>query len=272
MEHEIIQMELLIGGPIPFTRSENDGTPAYFQLARIIQDQIEKGRLKAGACLPSERKISALNHLSIATVRKAFEELVQKGLIHRIQGKGTFVTSSSERLQKLLFYPFVSDFKEKHLINEFTFLNLKKVQGDIKIRQYLSIEKNQNLWELKRLILSKGTPFVYCISYFSQNMFKEMGKYQPRDFEKEPMYIFLEKEFNIPTISHIELFGVTLAEKQIADHLKIKEKHPVLEIEKLIFTHQNMPFEYRISYCVTDVFKLRKITSSYKSSLSVPVT
>ncbi|MCF8092576.1 MAG: GntR family transcriptional regulator [Desulfotignum sp.] len=265
MENEVKQMEQLIGGPIPFSRSENEGRPVYFQLARVIQDQIEKGCLKAGTRLPSERKVSGLNHLSLATVRKAFEELVQKGLIHRIQGKGTFVTSTSERLQKLLFYPFVTDFKEKPLITEFTFLNLKKVRGDMKIRQYLALEKNQNLWELRRLILSKSTPFVYCISYFPRNLFQKMGKYQPRDFEKEPLYIFLEKEFNIPTISHIELFGVALAEKNIATHLRINEDHPLLEIEKLIFTHQNIPFEYRKSYCVTDVFKLKKITSSYKS-------
>lgn len=270
MEDEVKQMEQMIGGPIPFCRSENEGSPVYFQLAKVIQNQIEKGGLKAGTRLPSERKVSVLNHLSLATVRKAFEELVQKGLIHRIQGKGTFVTSTSQRLQKLLFYPFVTDFKERHLVTEFAFLGLKKVQGDLKIRQYLSLDDNQELWELRRLILSGKTPFVYCISYLPHNRFQGMEKYRPRDFEQVPLYIFLEREFNIPTVRHMELFGVALAEKHIAHHLNIKEGHPVLEIEKMIFTHQDIPFEYRKSYCVTDLFKLRKVTASYKFSNSLP--
>ncbi|WP_022667075.1 GntR family transcriptional regulator [Desulfospira joergensenii] len=262
MNNEIEQMGKLIGSSIPFRHSEDMGSPLYFQLAKSIQMQIEKGTLTPETRLPSERRVSALNNLSLATVRKAFEELVRKGFIHRVQGKGTFVTSASERLKKIRFYQFVDNFESEHFNTSFIFLGLKIVKGNQKIWDYLNLSKGQELFELKRLVLPQNKPLVYCTSYFPRKLFKGLENYSQSELEKNPLYIFLENEFNIPMISHIELFGVSLAEKEVADHLNINLGHPLLEIEKLIFTHQKKPFEYRKSLCLTDDFKLKKTFSA----------
>lgn len=72
--------------------------PIYRQIVRQITDAIAGGRMKTGDKLPSHRDLAA--HLVIAplTVKKAYDQLEQDGLIRTQRGRGTFV---SEGLPKV---------------------------------------------------------------------------------------------------------------------------------------------------------------------------
>lgn len=67
--------------------------PLYMQLANALQAHIVDNALPEGAQLPSEPTLAAENDLSRATILKAFELLVDRGLVSRRRGKGTFVRS-----------------------------------------------------------------------------------------------------------------------------------------------------------------------------------
>ena len=64
----------------------------YQQLADFIQGKIETNEYNFGAKIPSEREFSEIFKISRMTVRKAIDLLIEKGLLVRIQGKGTFVS------------------------------------------------------------------------------------------------------------------------------------------------------------------------------------
>ncbi|ACL70255.1 GntR family transcriptional regulator [Halothermothrix orenii] len=65
--------------------------PLYKQIEDIIINKIKDGILKPGKALPSERELGKELEVSRLTVRKAIQELEQKGILYKIQGKGTFV-------------------------------------------------------------------------------------------------------------------------------------------------------------------------------------
>jgi GntR family transcriptional regulator len=67
--------------------------PLYIQLANALQDFIGLEKLKPGDLLPSETVLASDNHLSRATVIKAFDTLIDRGVVTRRQGKGTFVNA-----------------------------------------------------------------------------------------------------------------------------------------------------------------------------------
>jgi GntR family transcriptional regulator len=71
--------------------------PLYVQLCDAIRSYIKNNYLKPGDPLPSESELIQHYALSRMTVRTAFQRLVTDGLIHKVQGKGTFVAQS--RLQ-----------------------------------------------------------------------------------------------------------------------------------------------------------------------------
>ena len=67
-------------------------TPLYVQLMDSIEEDIRSGRYHPGDRLMTENEMAETYDISINTVRRAIGELIDKGLVERKQGKGTFVT------------------------------------------------------------------------------------------------------------------------------------------------------------------------------------
>ncbi len=256
MEADAKKMKQMLGTSGPFCKSDEDGSPIYFQLAKRIRRQIEKGNLTNADLIPSERQIAAYNNLSLATVRKALDELVNRGFLKRVQGKGTFVTGTRDRRDKIRFYPLVEGFDSKDPVFSVQVKEIKKIKGFTRINQHLGIKDKSELIELRRILLYRGTPLIYCVSYLPENLFPGLETFDTKSFGNQALYYFLEEKFGVTTISHTELLSATAADKNIAGILNIQLGHPILMVEKKVFTHKDKPYEYRISHCMTDTLKL----------------
>jgi GntR family transcriptional regulator, arabinose operon transcriptional repressor len=71
--------------------NRNIDKPIYKQIEDVILTGIKNDEYKAGEIIPSERELSDKLNVSRYTIRKAIEELVNKGYLYRKQGNGTFV-------------------------------------------------------------------------------------------------------------------------------------------------------------------------------------
>jgi GntR family transcriptional regulator len=76
--------------------------PLQGQIVRQIRAKILAGELASGTDLPSIRRMSRENHISVITVQRAYETLESEGLIHSRRGKGFFVTHLSDDKRKKL--------------------------------------------------------------------------------------------------------------------------------------------------------------------------
>lgn len=79
------------GSPINKMRSSE---PKYLEIVKWIQEKIENGELKSGNKLYSENELSEMFHMSRQTVRHAIAVLEQQNLLTRIQGSGTYISST----------------------------------------------------------------------------------------------------------------------------------------------------------------------------------
>ena len=73
----------------------NDSQPIYRQLRDLVIERIMDGSFAEGEAVPSVRQVSAdykINHL---TVGKAYQELVDVGLLEKRRGLGMFVTAGA---------------------------------------------------------------------------------------------------------------------------------------------------------------------------------
>lgn len=68
---------------------------AFLEIANQIRDHIEKGALKVGNRLPSERELAEKFQTSRATVREALRALEIIGVIESHVGQGTFVKNAN---------------------------------------------------------------------------------------------------------------------------------------------------------------------------------
>lgn len=67
------------------------GAPRYLAIVDSLASDIRSGCLIAGARLPTHRELADRLGLSVGTVTRAFTTAEQRGLIHGVIGRGTFV-------------------------------------------------------------------------------------------------------------------------------------------------------------------------------------
>ena len=83
-------------------REEASRAPLYLQLQRTIERALNSGSLMPGDALPSERDIAVQADVSRVTVRKAFRELVARGVLMQRHGSGTFVAPAVGKVEQSL--------------------------------------------------------------------------------------------------------------------------------------------------------------------------
>jgi GntR family transcriptional regulator len=67
------------------------GGPLYLQVERRIEDMLLQGRYRAGDRIPPETELVAALGVSRVTVRAGLARLVERGLLERRRGSGTFM-------------------------------------------------------------------------------------------------------------------------------------------------------------------------------------
>lgn len=82
------------------TADWNDNAPIYRQLKAKVVEMMLDGLLKPGDSLPSVRQIAADFQLNPITVSRAYQELVDEGLVEKRRGIGMYMAEGA--LQKLL--------------------------------------------------------------------------------------------------------------------------------------------------------------------------
>ena len=72
--------------------------PIYEQIVAQIKAEVIEGRMTAGDALPSVRVLSKELKISALTVKKAYDNLEEEGLIVTVHGKGSFIAAANQEL------------------------------------------------------------------------------------------------------------------------------------------------------------------------------
>ena len=79
-----------------------DPRPVYEQVVDGIERLIARGALEADSQLPSVRQMAIDLSVNPNTVQKAYSELLSRGVIYSVRGRGNFVAGETDvRGQKL---------------------------------------------------------------------------------------------------------------------------------------------------------------------------
>ena len=84
--------------------SNQSELPIYAQIREQIKEQILNGQIKEGEILPSIRRSLAKDvGVSVITTTRAYNDLEKEGFIATMQGKGSVVLSSNNKILKEQF-------------------------------------------------------------------------------------------------------------------------------------------------------------------------
>ena len=206
-------------------------TPLYVQLMNMIEEDVSAGRYHTGDRLMTEKEMAETYHISINTVRRAIDKLIEKGLVERKQGKGTFVTKPKfERNMKKL-----QSFTE--LKPGGKMLENKVVTADEKTARRLDIPVGSRVVFLSRVRYADQEPVVIEGNYFPM----EYSFLLDNDFDNNSLFDFIEEKTGKRIASsekRIELCRATAHEGEL---LRVKKGEYLLYVKSTAYDANGIP-------------------------------
>ncbi|MGB8817508.1 MAG: GntR family transcriptional regulator [Rhizobiaceae bacterium] len=138
------------------------GGPLYLRVSRRIEKAIDKGIIKPGDALPSERDIAEMSGISRVTVRKAVQDLVRSGILVQRHGSGTFVTQKVERVEQSLsqLTSFTEDMARRGKTVRSVWLERGVFEASPEETMMLGLTAGEKVTRIKRLRIADGTPLA----------------------------------------------------------------------------------------------------------------
>jgi len=182
-EEKILPLEIFLGldrtGPIPL----------YFQVAQKIEEAILKGDLPAGSRIENEISLADRLGLSRPTVRRAIQDLVDKGLLVRRRGIGTQVVHGQVTRGVELTSLF-EDLSRSGQKPSTKMLKFEVQKADAKVADKLGVATGSPVLYLRRLRLADNVPVSIMENWLpeefvtlSEQNLLEHGLYQMLRFQ-----------------------------------------------------------------------------------------
>lgn len=89
--------------------SNQSELPIYAQIREQLKEQILNGQLSSGTVLPSIRKLAKEVGVSVITTTRAYNDLEEEGFIASMQGKGSVVLSTENKILKEQYLMRIED-------------------------------------------------------------------------------------------------------------------------------------------------------------------
>jgi len=211
--------------------------PIYYQLSKTIEKNIEDGIFKKGEAIPSERLLSSEYNVSRMTVRNAINELVLKGKLEKIQGKGTFVVGKNIVQNLSSLYSFTREMEKQGKISSTKLVCKDTMIANSKIAKNLGIDIDKRIIYVERLRYIDEQPVILERTYFDYN---EYPFVLDIDLQNNSLYQTLEEEHKIHINKAIETFKACELTMDEAEKLNCPARHYGLFIKRTSFTDEKV--------------------------------
>ena len=235
----------------------NSATPAfsplYQQIKGLILQSLQSGEWKPGEAIPSEMDLATRYRVSQGTVRKAIDELATSNLVVRRQGKGTFVATHAEQHVQFRFLKLVPDSgtpgSEGPAQREI--IDCRRTRATADVARALALRSGDAVLQARRVLSFAGIPTILEDIWLPAAPFKGLTAERLADYHG-PMYALFETEFNVRMVRAEEKIRAESAVDGREQLLQIERGTPLLSVERIAYTYQNVPMELRRGYYRTD--------------------
>ncbi|SNY90210.1 GntR family transcriptional regulator [Cohaesibacter sp. ES.047] len=232
-----------------FSVTESQG-PIYRQLAEAIKSLINRKDLLVGSALPPERDLAKRLNVGRITVRNAYKELIEAGILEVRQGSGTFVAGAKPRIEQPLsgLTSFSEDMSARGLLPESRIIRREEaVPTDYEMRLF-EVLKDTVMLRLDRLRLVDGQPVALESAVVRHEM---VG---PEFDETQSLYEALTRNGNRPLHATQRISAASL-DAFVAELLEAKAGEPCLQINRTSFGAEKRVIEFTRSYYRSDSFE-----------------
>ena len=227
--------------------------PLYEQLAQILRRQIECGELKPGAPLAPESQLTKKFRVSRITARKALDLIVAEGLIVRKQGKGTYVALPKIQQDLRSLQGFAELMSARGPEQAMQVIAFDVIPANPAIATSLRLAAGQSVVRIKRRHTLKGSPIALALIYLPPALGQLITL---PEVTTTPIYTLLAQKAHIEIKRATQIIRAAVADPATAELLAIRPGAPVMMIERVTFSTQELPVEYIVFFYRADAYEL----------------
>ena len=249
------------------------GAPLYVQVERRIEDLLLQGRYKAGDRIPPETELVTALGVSRVTVRAALARLVERGLLERRRGSGTFLVRppGGARLQSGL------ERLESYTVHAER-LGLKLDSEDLRIEAAgaapdeaaaLEVPGGATLVKVSRVLLVQGKRAAWMVDVVPEDV---VGFEEVRErFRPDAMVLDLLVSEGVPVgFSQMSIEAVMIGpEDHVGRKLGLKALSAALSLTQTMYLTDGRPVQWSRDtflpghlnlHVVRELFEVRKLS------------
>lgn len=212
----------------------DDKSLKYVQLQNTLRAEILQGKYLNGDKIPSEPQLMRQYHVTRTTIRKALENLVQEGLLHKEHGRGTFVDLRPINHSMWNFSGFTDYARSRRCeviskVLEAAFITQSE-------RTYFKLVRVRGLKETQTT--------TWCTIDTSMTPVSLFPGIEQHDFSCTSLYDVMKHEYQIyPHHAELELHAVA-STKLYQELLRYRGNTPLLSVDGMVFDRESREIEH----------------------------
>ena len=223
----------------------------YNQIYTDLLGSITTQRLERGARLPSETELMESYQASRGTVRRAIEQLQERGFAQKIHGNGTFVLSPSPiefQLGGIVSFQETYPRLGKTVSTDVVEFCQFPLEGAL--LENLQAEEGTLITRIKRVRRIDGKRVILDINHFVADLIPGLD----REIAEHSIYEFIEKTLQLQISFAQRTIEAVVCDKDDRQHLDVDGQSHVIVVSNQTFLQDGRQFEYTESRHTLDKF------------------
>ena len=215
-------------------------TSLHEQVTQDLLARIQGGQLRPGEPLPTEAELCREYGVSRITIRRAVAVLVERRLVTRRRGVGSFVTGRPPDLREFHLVGFLDDklaFAHQMLLNAVD-------HADERIAAALGVEPGSPVRHIRTVVHRDGEPFTVTDAYTADLPGRRVSE---ADFAAHvPSVQKLGERLGRRITRAEQELDAVAADALVAQHLEVARGTPVIRARRVYYSAGDQPIQYLV--------------------------
>ena len=230
------------------------GQSRYGWLASTLRGHITRGEWTPGSAIPAETQLAKAHGVALGTMRQAIAVLASEGLLERVHGRGTFVSSGIGGASLLRFFRFRtggvaggSSHTASDVVPKSRILEKRIVKASDDVASALNLVPRSNVLALTRLRTLAETPCLFERIWLPLPTFDALAALNKSQWE-DLLYPMYQRVCGVTVHKADDNVTFCLATADIAEPLQLRAKAPCARVERHAFDMAGRCVELRHSF------------------------
>jgi GntR family transcriptional regulator len=215
----------------------------YAKVEDTIAADIASGVFHPGERLPSEQELCSRFEVSLITVRRAVQNLIQRRMLEIRRGLGTYILKPQIDQELTKLSGFVEDMAVHGRKATARVISQGIVSATARVAEHLCLSRGTRVTRIERVRLADGVPMSFDETFLPLVIGTQVLR---NDLRVKPIFTLLEEKYGIPLVEAQYKLEAVAASAAVAKALKVRCNTPIFQIERTAFTTDGQPVDYEI--------------------------